>query len=412
MRIEYIDPGKLIPYEFNNKRHSVEQTDRIANSIKQFGFNQPIVIDESNIVIVGHARLTAAQKLGLAEVPVLKKADLTESAKRAYRIIDNKLSDDAEWDYEYLELETEWLKEQDFPLEDFGLDDIKEPDGGEVKEDNFEPPEEIQTDIKLGDLIELGRHRVLCGDSTNDDSWKYLVIKRPSLCFTSPPYNAGMNTLGGNKNRVDSKYLNDNDDKTAQDYLELLCKFTASAINYCDVTCVNLQLLANNKTVIPHWWSTYSDKLIDQAIWYKGHGQPAAAAHVLNSRFEYLFIFSCDNNPSRAIPNATFHGTVSNVYEGRGNSGENKESKSHAATFPIHLADWVINTIDKSGDIVIDPFLGSGTTLIAADQLGRICYGMEIEPKYCQVVIDRYFKYCKDNEKEFSCKINGQPYFG
>lgn len=235
------------------------------------------------------------------------------------------------------------------------------------------------------------RHRLLCGDST--DAADVLLLmdgNKAALCWTSPPYNVGNNSLGGNKNRVDSKYLNDNDDKPSEEYLEFLKKFTQIALDTAQTVAINLQSLAGNKVAVLEWIYHFRNHFVDRMVWFKGQGQPAMAANVMNSRFEDVWILSPEENPKRCIPTGRFQSTVSNVYEGRGASGENVAEKIHAAVMPMHFAVHALQSFDGTGGIVYEPFGGSGTTLIAAEKLGRRCFAMEIDPVYCDTIITRY----------------------
>jgi DNA modification methylase len=235
------------------------------------------------------------------------------------------------------------------------------------------------------------RHRIICGDSTvAADVERLMDGQRAALAFTSPPYNAGDNSLGGNKNRVDSKYVGVSDDKPLADYLRLLVDFTALALTHCQTVAVNLQSLAGNKTAVLDWIHRFKDHFVDRMIWFKGQGQPAMAANVMNSRFEDIWILSPEQNPSRAIPTGEFHSTVSNVYEGRGASGENVAPEIHAASMPVHLALHVLSSLDGTNGVVYEPFCGTGTTIIAAEQLGRRCLAVELVPQYVDVAVRRW----------------------
>ena len=235
------------------------------------------------------------------------------------------------------------------------------------------------------------QHRLLCGDSTkSEDISRLMDSQSASLCFTSPPYNVGDNSLGGNKNRVESKYLNDDDDKPLDEYRQFLEAFTVIALKTAQTVAINLQSLAGNKIAVIEWIYRFRNHLVDRMVWYKGGGQPAMAANVMNSRFEDVWILSPEENPKRCIPTGRFHSTVPNVYEGRGASGENVAEAIHAAVMPMHFALHILTTMDGTAGIVYEPFAGSGTTIIASEKLGRRCFAIEIDPIYCDTIINRY----------------------
>lgn len=235
------------------------------------------------------------------------------------------------------------------------------------------------------------RHRILCGDSTRAaDVERLMEGGAVSLTFTSPPYNAGDNSLGGNKNRVESKYVGVGDDRPEDEYLKLLADFTTLALAHSRTVAVNLQSLAGNKIAVLEWIHRFRDRFVDRMVWFKGQGQPAMAANVMNSRFEDIWILSPEERPSRAIPTGRFHSTVSNVYEGRGASGENVAPEIHAASMPVHLALHMLSSLDGSGGAVYEPFCGTGTTIIAAEQLGRRCLAIELVPQYVDVAVRRW----------------------
>ena len=235
------------------------------------------------------------------------------------------------------------------------------------------------------------RHRILCGDSTRAaDVERLMEGGAVSLTFTSPPYNAGDNSLGGNKNRVESKYVGVGDDRPEDEYLKLLADFTTLALAHSRTVAVNLQSLAGNKIAVLEWIHRFRDRFVDRMVWFKGQGQPAMAANVMNSRFEDIWILSPEERPSRAIPTGRFHSTVSNVYEGRGASGENVAPEIHAASMPVHLALHMLSSLDGTGGAVYEPFCGTGTTIIAAEQLGRRCLAIELVPQYVDVAVRRW----------------------
>lgn len=398
----------LIPYEFNNRNHSEQQIERIAKSISEFGFNQPIVIDEANVILVGHGRLAAAKYLGLEDVPVHVVKGLTDEQKRAYRILDNKLQNDSTWSFNNLELELGYLEDEGFDLPTWGLDELKglfpdeEP---EVEQDEIPEVHEKSYYIQPGDEIHLGHHRLRCADATKDHLFQV------DFMFYSPPYNAGKSEqLSGNTHTTETKYVGaSNDDLADEEYFLLINESLKQSLKSAKCVAVNIQQLAGNKKMLWDWLHLNVDHLVDVAIWEKTQAAPAMAKNVFTSAFEFVFWFSPKLNPSRAIPTANFRGNRKNIYKTESNS-RNEFANCHAAGFPISFATEIIKTGSKKGDKVGDCFLGTGTTLIACEQLGRICYGIEIEPKYCQVIIERYVNQRKKDGKEIDIKINGEKY--
>jgi DNA modification methylase len=359
---------------------------------------RPIVVNEDMIVLGGNMRLKACKEAGLKEIPIIKASELNEEQQRAFIIKDNVGFGEWDWDA----LANEWDAEQ---LEEWGLD-VPNFEGVELDavEDDFEADADaIETDIVIGDLFEIGEHRLLCGDSTDSDSVAKLMNgEKANMAFTSPPYNAGKSeSLSGNTHTTDNKYNEYNDNQKQSDYLDLLIGFTNNAILNSEYLICNIQSLAGNKIALIEYLHNYKENFIDVAIWDKGHGAPAMAENVMTSAWEYMFFISSKENASRAIPNGNFRGTVPNIYRGTPNRN-NEFSNVHAATFPIDLPEWAIQ-FTKQGDIVLDQFLGTGTTMVASHQLNRKCYGMELDPKYCQVIIDRMLKL----DPSLSVKRNG-----
>lgn len=398
MKIETAKIGDLIPYEFNNRVHGEEQVDRIANSIKEFGFNQPIVVDESNIILVGHGRLAAAKKLKLKDVPILRKAGLSETQKKAYRILDNKLQNDSTWDFNNLELELGFLEDNGLDLESWGLDDLRdlfpEPEV-EVTEDDFEPDLDAETYIKAGDLLELGKHRLLCGDSTlAEDVEKLANGKLVDMVLTDPPY--GVSYVG----KTSSALTIENDSLDEAELSSLVLK----AFDLADKICRGGG----------YWYATV----------------PARPLHILFAEdwkkrgiLRQIMVWVKD---SLVLGHSEYHYQHEPILFGwkEGKRHKNpdrsrttvwsydrpKANREHPTMKPIPLWAQAIKDGSIQGEVVYDCFLGSGTTLIAAEQLDRICYGMELSPKYCQVIVDRHKAHCQKVGKPFECKINGEPF--
>ena len=244
MKITEKKVTELIPYVNNSRTHSDEQVAQIAASIKEFGWTNPILVDGSNGIIAGHGRLLAARKLGYTDVPTIELTDLTETQKKAYIIADNRLALNAGWDNEMLTIELNDLLADGFALEMLGFDPkelnaLLEPEviEGLTDEDAVpDVPEEPKT--KLGDIYQLGNHRLMCGDSTSIDAVELLLDgEEADFMFTSPPYNAGKSeSLSGNTHTTDNKYATYRDDKTQGDYLDFLCGFT-NAWSYSFILC-------------------------------------------------------------------------------------------------------------------------------------------------------------------------------
>jgi site-specific DNA-methyltransferase (adenine-specific) len=351
-------------------------------------------VDGKFVVLGGNQRLKAAQHVKLKQLPIVLCDDWTEEQKEMFLYRDNISAGSWEW-----ETVSEWGKEE---LKDWGEEaPFTDATVIEAVEDDFDAPEGgIETDIVLGDLFEIGEHRLLCGDSTDSDAVAKLMDgKKADIAFTSPPYNAGTTPTEIKMNKT-SKYANDSDDKSEDEYLELLTDFTNNTLLFSEYSFVNIQSLSGNKTALIDFLYNMKSFYADTLIWNKQNSQPAMAENVLNSQFEYIHVFS--HKANRAIGTKKFRGTLSNVLD-ISKQTKNKV-KEHNATFPIDFAAYFVQNFCENS--VLDLFLGSGTTMVAAHQLKRQCYGMELDPKYCQVIIDRMLKL----DPTLKVKRNGQPY--
>lgn len=408
MKIEQVSVGALIPHSANNLKHPDSQVDRIASAIEQFGFNVPLVVNKSNVVIAGHGRLLAAKKLGLKDVPCVRADHLTAAQERAWRILDNSIPREAEWDFDALKLEFSLMEEDGFDFERWGIDDLIPKDfGEEATDDEYEagPLDDIETIVKVGDLIELGEQRLFCGDSTNPEHVAELFNgAKPFMMVTDPPYgveydptwrdNAG-GQFGDGKTKMRGKVQNDERVNWTAAY-ELFPGDVAYVWHASYYTIDVGQNLRDAKFAIR-----------SSIIWRK--------PHFIMSRGHYHWQHEPAWYAVREGKTSKWCGdrSQSTIWDikGMNPAGGGKEAKTvHGTQKPLECMARPIRNHGGKDDAVYDPFLGSGTTLIACEQLGRTCYGMELEPKYCQVIIDRYHKYCRDNGKEFRCMINGEPY--
>lgn len=248
---------------------------------------------------------------------------------------------------------------------------------------------ECGCEFDIGAENVTGGHRLLVGDSTSSDDFMRLMCgETADMVFTSPPYNAGDNSLGGNKHLTDQKYANDSDNKSQEDYLSFLLSVMSNIQNHSIYQFINIQMLAGNKIAVIDLLHAMREHFCDVSIWHKGGGQPAMCESVLNSRFEYIFIFATEKYPTRQIKTNAFR-NISNVFE-LNPSGKNSFSDVHAAVFPVEFAEHFILMGAKQNAIVVEPFCGSGTTIIACHKNNRRCMSMEIDPLYADICVERW----------------------
>tara|TARA_R110000851_G_scaffold261050_1_gene413528 strand:- start:140 stop:1357 length:1218 start_codon:yes stop_codon:yes gene_type:complete len=372
---------------------------KLVRSVKEFPEMleiRPIVVDKDNVVLGGNMRLRACKEAGLKEVHIVKADQLTKEQQREFIIKDNVGFGEWDWD----DLANEWEVDE---LGEWGLDlPLDFNTELEAEEDDYDIPDEIKTDIVLGDLIEIGEHRLLCGDSTDSEQVAKLMNgEKADISFTSPPYNAGKEVMINSKGE---KYNDNNDSKSSDKYFDLIKHTTLNSLLFVDLCIVNIQQLSGNKIVFIDYLSFFKNKLVDIVIWNKTNGTPCLPKNVLNSAFEYCLFFSNENKPPKTIKTAPkFHGNINNVYTA--NKQHNNEfAEHHKATFPIHLPDFMISKFSTGS--IMDVFLGTGTTMVAAHQLNRKCYGMELDAKYCQVIVERMLNL----DSALEVKINGKLY--
>lgn len=379
MEIENIAVEKLIPYEFNNKVHDETQVNRIANSIKEFWFLQPIVIDKDNVIIVGHGRLEWAKKLWLKEVPCVRAENLTETQIKKYRILDNKLNE-SERDIDNLKLDLEDL--WDLDIWDIKLDisdvfpDLKLDDEEETEIEEDEAPE-VSQEAKIvmeGDLFQLWNHRLLCGDATKIEDTELLMDgKLADMVFTDPPYWINLDTdysniSGGWSGQISyaksKKYNKVIGDSEHYDIEHLFRDF-----GYCNEIFL--------------WGANYfADKLpdLEKSSWIVWDKTGYHQQQTVGSEFELLWSKS---KHRQIIISYKWAGVI-------GLSQQDLKSRKHPTQKPLQVLTPILEKYSKSNEIVLDLFGWSWSTLIACEQLNRKCYMMELDPKYIEVIIKRY----------------------
>lgn len=366
---------KITPYHKNAKKHPTKQIKQVADSISAFGFNQPIVIDKQGVIIVGHGRYEAAKLLNMTEVPILE-VDLTEKQASAYRLADNKLNE-SDWDMELVIEELKGLEDDELvELTGFDTDLLLEAD--EKDDEVPEIPKEATS--KLGEIYQLGNHRIMCGDSTKiDDVEKLMDGKKADLVVTDPPYNTGMDGEGKDEKARLSHMFNDkieNWEEFIKDFISNYILHTKGECAYyifIDWRKVNdirkeMELVMDVKNVI---------------VWDK-------KVHGLGSDYKSTYELCIVGKKGKPEIHNRFGLDYQDIWRLQREMGRNK---MHATVKPIELLEKPIKHASKEDDIVMDLFLGSGSTLIACEKTNRICYGMELDPKYTDVIIKRYEDY-------------------
>lgn len=368
MKVEELALSDITPYE-KNPRKNDEAVKYVAESIKQFGFKVPIVIDKNNVIVCGHTRYKAAKKLKLKKVPCVMADDLTDEQIKAYRLADNKTGEFAEWDLDILNLELEDLNFTDIDMSDFGFDlDFEKDDTlGEVVEDDFEEelPEEPKS--KLGDIYQLGNHRLMCGDSTSIDNINKLMNgEKADMVFTDPPYGNGNSGKYGRGKLGVRTILNDEN-------LDCFNKF--------------ISILPTDKIIYFLQWRTLAEsletiknkqlKINTVGVWDKKNAGLNGAGGI-SEQWEAI-IFAGN------LKYKKFGGNVFSIAR----ENHKRENSPHPHQKPIKLLAEIFNFIEGSA-VILDPFGGSGSTLIACEQLNIICYMMELDPKYVDVIISRW----------------------
>ena len=372
MQIEQIQLATLIPYINNSRTHSDEQVAQIAASIKEFGFNNPILVDKDSGIIAGHGRLQAARKLGLTEVPCVRLEHLTETQRKAYIIADNRLALNAGWDNELLTIELNELLADGFALEILGFDsdelktllDPLEPTEGLVDEDQVpEVPEEPKT--KPGDIYQLGRHRLMCGDSTSIDAVEKLMDgQKADMVFTDPPYG------------VDYKGINNDSKDGLEDLLRgVFGNYFAVSKSGAAIYCFHSDRCADIFHTIFREFFHFSSMI----IWAKNSLTLSQTDY--QSQHEPC-LYGWMNNGS--------HSWYSDRKQTSVWRFDKEKVVGHTTPKPVALVEKAITNSSKGGDLVIDLFGGSGSTMIAAEKQGRCTRLMELDPKYCDVIVKRW----------------------
>ena len=393
---------QLQPFARNARTHSRVQIKQIANSIKRFGFTNPVLVDEDDRILAGHGRVAAARLIGMTEVPVIKLADMSAAERKAYVLADNKLALNAGWDPELLALELQELIDLDFEVELTGfsiaeIDFTIEAAGCDQDDDqaNDIPPLGLEAVTQLGDIWQLGRHRLLCGDARNPQDYDRLMdgdVAR--LVFTDPPYNVPIDGhvcgAGSVKHREFAMGAGEMSQSQFTEFLSVsiqnICGHVASGTIL--FVCMDWRHIRELQDAA----DAADLELKNLCVWNKTNGGMGA---FYRSKHELIFVFKHGDAPhinsfglgetGRYRTNVWDYAGISSI-----GSKRDEELAMHPTVKPTALVADAIKDCSRRGDIVLDPFAGSGTTLIAAEQAGRTARVIEFDPLYCDTIIRRF----------------------
>ena len=386
VKLEQVPIEKLVPYARNARTHSKEQIAQLRASLREFGFVAPAVIDSKYNILVGHGRVQAAREEGYKTIPCVFAENLSDSQKRAYILADNQLALNAGWDEDMLSVELSDLKDDSFDLSLLGFDEadlekLLDPDDDEAKQDDFDVDEELQKPCfsRTGDIWHLGRHTVICGDSTDPDKYTHLLDgKTVNLVCTDPPYTVNLESTSG---KIKNDDLNDKDGyeflkKAFSCFHDVMAKDASIYVFY-----------ATAKARIFH--DAYEDagfKVGAGLVWKKDR--------LVLTRTDWKYIHEPIIWGWRKDGKHVWYGDQKQVtvfqFDRIKNSKE--DGCGHPSSKPVPLIAYLIKQCTQTNGLVLDGFLGSASTLIACEELGRICYGVELEPKFVDVAVNRYVK--------------------
>ena len=412
-RIEYLAASQLSPYPRNSRTHSKKQIRQIADSIRQFGFTNPLLIDSQNVILAGHGRLAAAKTLGIEQVPCVRLEGMTADQKRAYVLADNKLALNAGWDEDLLALELQGLMEIDLDF-DLGITgfSIAEIDGlieglsseevGNPEDDRMPAFNEGLPVTRLGDIWELGPHRLICGNSLMASTCEALMQgEKAEMVFTDPPYNVPIDGhVGGLGKTTHREFAMASGEMTSDEFTQFLAEaFNNLVSNSIDgsihFVCMDWRHM---KEVLKASDPIYSE-LKNLIVWAKDNG---GMGTFYRSRHELVFSFKNGVAPHINTFELGQHGRYrTNVWQYRGvntlKAGRMDELALHPTVKPVAMIADAIKDVSSRKGIVLDLFGGSGSTLIAAHKTGRRAYICELDPVYCDRIVQRWQVYAKDD---------------
>lgn len=385
LKYELVDVDRLIPYINNARTHSKEQVTRLASSIKEFGFINPVITDGEHGILAGHGRIAAAKQLGIKQVPCISADYLTEAQKKAYILADNRLPMDAGWDNDLLKIEIESLQAEGFDVGITGFDEKELADlfaaDNEAQEDGFDVDEELSKPCfsQAGDVWHLGKHRVICGDSTKQDTYAALLgADKVNLVCTDPPYLVKLNSTSGTIK---------NDDLNDEEGL----KFLKGAFS-----CMHDSMAKDASIYV--FYATAKARVFHDAFEDSGFKVGAGLVwkkdRLVLTRTDWKYIHEPIIFGWRKDGRHRWYGDQkqTTVFEFARIKNSKNDGCGHPSSKPVPLIAYLIKQCTQENGLVLDGFLGSASTLIACEQLNRICYGIELEPKFVDVAVNRYIQ--------------------
>ena len=421
--IEDLPPAGLKPWTRNARTHSKRQIRQIADSIRAFGFTNPVLVDRDNVILAGHGRVEAAKLLGFERVPCLRLERMTQDEKRAYVLADNKLALNAGWDEDLLARELEALQDLDL---DFGLEvtgfSIAEIDGfieGLEPEEAGDPADETSgvdapRRCQIGDLWQLGRHRLICGNSLDPETVRLLMDGRSArMVFSDPPYNVPIDGYVGNSGRTQHReFAMASGEMSDEEFTAFL---TAAFRNMADVSLDGaIQFLCMDwrhmRQMLDAGEAVYGE-LKNLITWVKDNG---GMGSFYRSRHELIFAYKVGCAPHTNSFELGQNGRYrTNVWEYRGvntlRKGRLEELELHPTVKPVQMIADAIRDVSARGEVVLDLFGGSGSTLIAAEKTGRCGYLVELDPIYCDRILARWEAQSSDEAEQLVCGFAPTP---
>jgi len=410
LKIENIDISAIKPHPQNPRKHPKNQIAQIAQSIEIFGFNNPVLIDESNRLICGHGRIQACKKLGWKEVPAIRAKDLGDEKTRAYMIADNRLTENSVWDEDLLGENFKTLSELDldFDIEVIGFDygDIEKfinlnEDEEPSKEETVITPDEAPQIAKEGDLWALGNHRIYCGDSLKKESYESLfsgTSKQASIVFTDPPYNLSARDISQTCAEHHGDFAMGSGEMSSQEFTSFLQQIFENLVSHtADGSIHYICMDWRHAPELLEAGSQVYEELKNTCVWVKSTG---GMGTFYRSQHELIFVYKNGKAKHQNHFKLGQHGRYrSNVWnypsvmhlDAKDGDKAGKEAlQLHPTIKPVAMIEDALKDCSRRKEIVLDAFLGSGSTLIAAEKAQRICYGIELSPRYVDVAIQRW----------------------